>query len=216
VPELRTVLSASSKDVSWYEIINQSSDCAISDKSRLFPPYHLDRVTIGDYSYIDRNSLISMTRIGKFCSIGMNLACGRGIHPTNGISTSPYFYSDRKQNGTSISTFNKVEEKKWITIGNDVFIGMNVTILDGVQIGDGAVVGAGAVVSKDIPPYAVAVGCPIRIIGYRFDDQVIEEFLRIRWWEKDLDHFKLIESLFFDVDEYIAHMQADNSRSNNS
>ncbi len=207
IPELHPVLSVNLDGAVWHEILTQANDSEISGKSRLCPPFHLDRATVGDYSYIDRNSWISMAHIGKFCSIGMNFACGRGIHPTNGISTSPYFYSDQKQSGASISTFNKFEERKWISVGNDVFIGMNVTVLDGVQIGDGAVLGAGAVVSKDIPPYAIAVGCPIRVIGYRFDDQVIEGLLRIKWWDKDEEHLKVIESLFFEVNEYLRRMQ---------
>jgi virginiamycin A acetyltransferase len=209
VPELRFVLSTDSNKISWYEILDYSHDCEISKVSRVYSPYHLDQTNVDEYSYIARNSRISMTRIGKFCSIGMNFVCGRGIHPTNGISTSPYFYSNQKQNGASISNVQKFQERKEIVIGNDVFIGMNVTVLDGVRIGDGAVIGAGGVVSKDIPPYAIAVGCPIKIIGYRFNDQVIEQLLRIKWWEKDQEHFKLIETYFFNINEYLKHMKQD-------
>ena len=54
-----------------------------------------------------------------------------------------------------------------ITIGKDCWIGVNVVISPGVTIGDGAVIGANAVVTKDIPPYAIAVGAPARVIGYR-------------------------------------------------
>jgi len=62
-------------------------------------------------------------------------------------------------------------------IGNDVWIGLGAIILSGVTIGDGAVVGAGAVVSRDVPPYAVVVGSPARIIKYRFDPSLIEYLL---------------------------------------
>lgn len=54
-----------------------------------------------------------------------------------------------------------------VKIGNNVWIAANVTILKGVTIGDGAVIGAGAVVTKDIPPYAIAVGNPARVVKYR-------------------------------------------------
>lgn len=89
-------------------------------------------------------------------------------------------------------------------IGNDVFIGANVTILDGVTIGDGAVIGAGAVVSKDIPPYAIAVGSPIHIIRYRFDQETIDKLHRIQWWDFDESQLQDVEKMFFNIDEFIA------------
>ncbi len=53
---------------------------------------------------------------------------------------------------------------KPVTIGNDVWIGGNVTILPGVTIGNNVVVGAGAVVTKDLPDNVVAVGVPAKIV----------------------------------------------------
>lgn len=171
--------------------------------SMVRPPYHLSCVSIGEYSYVDRNSTISNTQIGKFCSIGPNLLCGWGIHPTSGISTSPMFYSTKRQNGSTLSQEDKIEERKIITIGNDVLIGANVTILDGVTIGDGAVIGAGAVVSKDIPPYAIAYGTPIKIARYRFSKEQIDALLRIKWWSFDDEYLRDVEKYFFDIDEFI-------------
>lgn len=167
------------------------------------PVVHLGNVTIGDYSYISYDGIITNTTIGDCCSIGPNLVCGWGIHPTNGISTAPMFYSTKCQNGTTLSNLDKIEERKPIRIGNDVFIGANVTILDGVMIGDGAVIGAGAVVSKDIPPYAIAVGNPIRIIRYRMNEEQIAAMQRIQWWNWDKDKLQEVERMFFEVDEFI-------------
>lgn len=170
---------------------------------KLSLPRHIRNTDIGDYTYISQNSWISGATIGKFCSIGPNLFCGWGIHPTTGISTSPSFYSTKKQNGRSFCKEDKFEEKKKINIGNDVFIGANVTILDGVSIGDGAIIGAGAVVSKDIPPYAIAVGSPIRIIKYRFEPEVIAKLQQIEWWNRNEDYLKLVEQNFWNVDKFI-------------
>jgi acetyltransferase-like isoleucine patch superfamily enzyme len=56
---------------------------------------------------------------------------------------------------------------KGIVIEDDVWLAARVTVLDGVRIGRGAVIGAGAVVTTDIPPYAIAVGVPARVVGSR-------------------------------------------------
>lgn len=186
-----------------YNLISWIDGSEVSDKSKLYPLNHISNSKIGDYTYIAMNSFISWTTIGKFCSIGPNLVCGWGIHPTNGISTAPMFYSTMKQNGTTLSAVDKIVERKPISIGNDVFIGANVTILDGVTIGDGAVIGAGAVVSKDIPPYAIAVGCPIEIKRYRFPSEQIEALQKIKWWDYDEEKLKDIERYFFDVEKFI-------------
>lgn len=51
-----------------------------------------------------------------------------------------------------------------VTIKKNAWIGANVTVCPGVVIGEGAVIGAGAVVTKDVPPYTVAVGVPAKVI----------------------------------------------------
>lgn len=183
------------------------SDCLINStiekNVKLNPPYQICNSEVGDYSYISQNSIIKNTKIGKFCSIGPNLVCGWGIHPTNGISTAPMFYSTLKQNGITLSKEDKIKEFLPITIGNDVFIGMNVSILDGVTIGDGAVIGAGAVINNDVPPYAIVVGCPAKIIKYRFDNKIISELLAIKWWEFKKENLSMIENYFWQVQIFL-------------
>ena len=63
--------------------------------------------------------------------------------------------------------FSSGHVNKPVTIGNDVWLGANVIVLPGRTIGDGAVVGAGSVVTKDVPPYAVVVGNPAKILTLR-------------------------------------------------
>ena len=191
------------QDIDWDYIMLELKDNKIGMNVKIYQPAHIYYSEIGDYTYIAKNASISRVHIGKFCSIGPNLLCGWGSHPTNGISTSPMFYSTRKQNGLSLTNKDKTEERKPITIGNDVYIGANVTILDGIKIGDGAIIGAGAVVSKDIPDYAIAVGCPIKIIKYRFNDDQIAALKRIQWWKFDEDKLQDVEKLFFNINEFI-------------
>ena len=168
--------------------------------------------SIGDYTYLSANASVHHTKIGKFCSIGPNFFCGWGMHPLNGISTAPVFYSKTPPNDVTFSSDIKVEEMKPITIGNDVFIGANVTVLDGVTIGDGAVIGAGAVVSKDIPPYAIAVGCPIKIINYRFTEELRNKLLESKWWEFNEEGLKKVEQMFFTPEAFVEEFVKDENK----
>ena len=74
-------------------------------------------------------------------------------------------------------------DKEKLEIGNDVWIAANVVITEGLKIGDGAVIGAGAVVTHDIPPYAIVGGVPAKVIRYRFTKEMIDELLKIKWWD---------------------------------
>lgn len=170
---------------------SERSETSMGKDAYAVAPYYLHNVQLGDYSYFAKNAQVANTTIGKFSSIGPNFCCGLGIHPMDGISTHPMFYKD------------KVDEVKHVTIGNDVFIGANVTVLDGVTIGDGAVIGAGAVVSKDIPPYAIAVGCPIEIKRYRMTEKQIAAMQRIQWWNWDEGKLQNVRGVFYDIDGFI-------------
>ena len=191
------------QEIDWEHIMFEQKDNKIGKNVTIYRPTHIKDSEIGDYTIISINAYISMTHVGKFSSLGPNLFCGWGIHPTTGISTASMFYSTKKQNGFALTDKDKIEERKLITIGNDVFIGANVTVLDGVTIGDGAIIGAGAVVSKDIPDYAIAVGNPIKIIKYRFNEDQISALKRIQWWNFEEDKLQDVEKMFFDIDEFI-------------
>ena len=171
---------------------SERSQTTIGKNAYAVAPYYMHNVQLGDYSYFAKNAQVANTTIGKFCSIGPNFCCGLGVHPTNGISTHPMFYR------------GNIAEYKPVTIGNDVFIGANVTVLDGVTIGDGAVIGAGSVVSKDIPPYAIAVGCPIEIKRNRMTEKQIAAMGRIQWWNWDEEKLKNIKTMFYDIDGFIS------------
>ena len=191
------------KTTGYSLVKSERFDTALGKNTRVAAPFFLHHVQLGDYSYISKNSSINNCEIGKFCSIGPNFCCGLGIHPTNGISTAPMFYSTAKQNGMTLCKENKIEESIRTSIGNDVFIGSNVTVLDGMTIGDGAIIGAGAVVTKDIPPYAIAAGVPAKIIKYRFESDTIDRLLKEKWWEEESPDYTTIEKFFWRVDDYL-------------
>ena len=191
------------KTTGYSLVRSEKANTELGKHTNVLAPFFLHRVRLGDYSYISKNANVSDCVIGKFCSIGPNFCCGLGIHPTNGISTAPMFYSTAKQNGITLCKENKIEEAKQTFIGNDVFIGANVTLLDGVRIGDGAAIGAGAVVVDDIPPYAVAVGVPAKVVKYRFDEKTIEALLEKQWWNGTECELQKVERYFWDVESFI-------------
>ena len=77
-----------------------------------------------------------------------------------------------------------------IKVGSDVWLGRGVKVLSGVTIGDGAVVGAYSVVTRDVRPYAIATGVPAREIRRRFDDDIVDRLLALRWWDWPLEKIR--------------------------
>jgi acetyltransferase-like isoleucine patch superfamily enzyme len=151
---------------------------------------------IGAYSYIGPNSSLFNTEMGKFCSVSKNINIGAPIHPINFVSTNPIFF--RESNGTGSSWVKGIyfdDSSPKTNIGNDVWIGMNVSIMGGIKIGDGAIIGAHALVTKEVPPYAIVGGVPARIIKYRFEPDVINRLLEIKWW--NLSDEEILEKIEF-------------------
>jgi len=166
---------------------------------------YLYKCHLDSYSYLSSSVSMMNTTIGKFCSIAQGTCIALGTHPSHTfVSTSPVFFSIHKQCGTTFSDRPYFEEMIKTTIGNDVWIGVNAIIKDGLVIGDGAIVGAGAIVTKDVPPYAIVVGNPARILRYRFTEEEISFLLDFKWWDKDpawlRDNFKLLHN----IKEFIA------------
>lgn len=93
-------------------------------------------------------------------------------------------------------------------VGNDVWIGQNVTVMPGVHIGDGAIIAANSVVTRDIPAYCVAGGNPCRVIRRRFDEDLTEYLLKLRWWDWDAEKiFRSMDALCSGDLEKIKHIR---------
>lgn len=139
---------------------------------------------IGYFSYTGINTTMNWTKMGKFCSLARNVDIGGFDHDYRKITTMPEFrFQQLLSGGGKIPEL--FEHSEYCEIGNDVWIAAGAIVLHKVKIGDGAVIGAGAVVTHDIPPYAIAVGVPARIIGFRCDEKMISELLNIKWWDWD-------------------------------
>jgi acetyltransferase-like isoleucine patch superfamily enzyme len=150
---------------------------------------HYHDVEVGmytQYEFSSRGSIDRHTKIGRYCSIAPNVRIFNRNHPLEFKSTHAFFFNPI----LGICDYDPVGYIP-LEIGHDVYIGHSVIILPHVRtIGTGASIGAGAVVNKDVPPYAVVVGNPSRTVRYRFPNEIIEELLASRWWEKSIEELK--------------------------
>lgn len=122
------------------------------------------------------------TTIGRYTSIARGAFAATLDHPMGLKSMHAYFFNPK------LGYVSTQLESSPLRIGNDVWLGHNAIIQPAVNvIGDGAVIGAGAVVNKDVPPYAVVVGNPGRVVRYRFAPETIERLLSEKWWERDIE-----------------------------
>lgn len=136
---------------------------------------------IGRYSYTGINTTMNWVKMGSFCSVARNVDIGGFDHDYHKITTMPAFRLCQAQNGGG-KLESRTIHNQYCEIGNDVWIAAGAQILHKVKIGDGAVIGAGAVVTKDVPPYAISVGVPAKVIGFRCSHENIMRLLELEWW----------------------------------
>lgn len=77
------------------------------------------------------------------------------------------------------------EMDKDIIVEEDVWIGARVTLLSGVVLGRGCEVGSGTVVRTSVPPYAVVIGNPAKIVGFRFTPEEIIAHEKVQYEESE-------------------------------
>lgn len=156
-------------------------------------------IEVGDYSYYDdsrgpEHFVARCVRyhfdfigdrliIGKFVAIAQaaQFIMNGANHPMRGFSTFPFAMFGF--GGAPAMTPETLGSRGDTVIGNDVWIGREAVIMPGVSVGDGAIIGTRAQVSRDVPPYAVVVGNPGRVVKLRFPPHVIADLLAIRWWD---------------------------------
>ena len=148
-------------------------DCFIAD------------TVLGDYGYAMGDNQIAHAAIGKFC----NVATGVRINPSNHPwfrATQHHFTYRSKSYGFALEDDQEIfawRKEDAVTIGPDVWLGHNAIVMPGVTIGAGVAVGSGAIVTKDLPPFCIAVGVPAKPIRLRSDEATIAAMMKLAWWD---------------------------------
>lgn len=158
-------------------------------------------IVVGDYTYYDdpcdptafeqNNVLFNWPEfgdkliIGKFCSIasGVQFIMGSANHRISSVSTYPFHVFGGAWAENTPPHLSQLPFKGNTVVGSDVWLGRKSVVMPGVNIGDGAIVAAYSVVAKDVEPYTVVGGNPLRLIKKRFDDELTALLLALRWWD---------------------------------
>ncbi len=146
--------------------------------------------TIGDYSYAVENTQIAYATIGRFANIASHVRIYASQHPMDRASLHHFTYRSAWyfDGATDNRAFFEARAEQPISIGHDTWIGHGAVIMPGVTIGNGAVIGSNAVVTRDVPPYAVAVGVPAKVIRMRFPDDISTRMEKLAWWDWPHEH----------------------------
>ncbi|NOU63641.1 acetyltransferase [Paenibacillus sp. LMG 31461] len=173
-----------------------SSEPAISSSSHLIhsdigawasvgPNNKILESQLGDYTYTMDDVTINYAEVGKFTSIASHVCINPVDHPMDRVTQHHMTY---RRAAYGFADGDDQEIFDWrrgsrVTIGHDVWIGHGAIVMKGVDIGTGAVVGSGAIVTKDIEPYNVVVGVPAKPLKRRFPQEVVDQLLKIAWWD---------------------------------
>lgn len=189
--------------------------------------HRLKNCTLGAFTFFNAAGQTSAYRVrfGRYSQIGEGSVLGPPEHPQDWFSNHPFAFTRPSlmpsiyrapqfvrlgpEEGSAASYVDGVVNDTWI--GHEAYVGVGCYVSRGVRIGDGAVIGARSVVTRDIPPYAVAVGAPARVIRLRFAEPLVERLLKLQWWRYDLAPYKqrvnyahLEDTLAFFEDELAA------------
>ena len=168
-------------------------------------------LSLGTKSYVDFNCRFfdgGNVSIGKFSALAGNIFFNfakTNDHNPKHVSVYSMTHSDFAFPKEFFTRPGRSE----VLIGNDVWVGLGATFKSvnpnkPLVIGDGAVVAANSVVVRNVPPYAIVGGNPAQIIKFRFSEDVIESFLRIKWWDWSLDKIYDNFKYFNDVEKFIS------------
>jgi len=176
----------------WSRVTNSDlADYVRVDRASLI--YHS---TVSRYTYFGQNAMVFHAQIGQFCSISWGVTIGPSEHDYTKLSSHDFTYNNQSELRPRNDDPSSERFLLPVVIGHDVWIGANATILRGVSVGNGAVIGANALVSKDVPPYAIVVGSPAKVLKYRFSPEWIKQITEMEWWNWPAEKIRAKFELF--------------------
>jgi acetyltransferase-like isoleucine patch superfamily enzyme len=148
------------REGAWLNCMDKNASIEIGERTLIMPYAKLmateGAITIGQNSSVHSFDVLygysGGLRIGNNVRMGVNVSLIAGNHGFDDPTRSP-----NEQEGTS----------KGIVVHDNVWIGAGAIILDGVEVGEGAVIGAGSVVTHSVPPNAVCMGVPAKVVRLR-------------------------------------------------
>lgn len=154
--------------------ISMGNNCVVDEYCKLSAQGNNNSaIRLGNEVLLGRGTVLG-TRDGRididdFCNIGANCRLGTTSQIKFGkhvlLAANCYIGGAQHQfDRLDVPIMRQgYESRGGVVIEDDVWLGANVIILDGVTVGTGSVIGAGSVVTKDIPPYSIAVGVPAKV-----------------------------------------------------
>ena len=168
--------------------------------------HRLKNCTVGAFTFFNAAGSTSAYRVsfGRYSQIGESSILGPPEHPYDWFSNHPFAFTrpshlpsmyvmpdfarlaPEESDGRSFAD----DTPNDTVIGHEAYVGAGCFVKRGVTIGDGAVIGARSLVTRDVPPFAVAVGTPAKVVRLRFDERLVERFKALAWWRYDLAPWK--------------------------
>ncbi len=162
------------------------------------------RLTIGRYTSFngpntDIYAAVNGVSVGAFCSIARNVSIQEYNHHHNRLTTYNVF-----KNIFQADQELDYDSKGEIVIENDVWIGSHCVITSGAHISSGAVIAANSVVTGYIPPYSIVGGTPAKVIKYRFEPEIIQQLLQLKWWDWPIEKIRANKTIFSaSIDQFL-------------
>ena len=150
----------------------------------------------GGYSYINANSVLENTIIGRYSCVAHNVTIGALRHDSTSVAmTSVKVFVDEGVGATCEPIAEPFElhdirhdiRPQQTIIANGVWVGANAFFpaAHELSVGNGAIIAACAVVTKPVPAYAVVAGNPAKVVKMRFKGEIIADLESSKWWEYD-------------------------------